>query len=57
MRRREFELLSRLVARVPMRRILAPADPAALPDLCDAIAADATQVMKSVPVGAALGGD
>ena len=34
LRAREFALLSRLVARVPVRRVVPHADPARLPDLC-----------------------
>jgi hypothetical protein len=57
MRQREFELLSRLVARVPMRRILPSADPSALLAMCEAIADDARRTLNLSPAGAALGAD
>jgi len=49
MRSREFDVLSRLVAGVPIRRVRPPADPSAVFDLCEAIAADASRVMASIP--------
>jgi hypothetical protein len=55
MRRREFELLSRLVARVPMRRIHPSADPAGILAMCEAIAEDARSVMKPAPAGVGSG--
>lgn len=57
MRQREFELLSRLVARVPIRRIYPSADPSSLLAMCAAIAEDARRVMKLSPAGMALGAD
>jgi len=47
MRSLEFDLLSRLVARIPVRRVRPPADATALFELCDAIAADAQRVVVS----------
>lgn len=44
MRVREFELLGRLVARVPIRRVRPTADPSKIFALCEAIAADAGQL-------------
>jgi hypothetical protein len=41
MRVHEFDLLGRLVARIPIRRVRLPADPSALAGVCQAIAADA----------------
>jgi hypothetical protein len=40
MRRREFELLTRLLARVPVRRLRRSTDLANLPAVCDAVLAD-----------------
>jgi hypothetical protein len=40
MRAREFEQIARLVARVPIRRVQAHENPAAMPRLCDAILSD-----------------
>jgi hypothetical protein len=45
MRSKEFDLLSRVVARIPIRRVRPTADPSAVFDLCEAIATDARQVM------------
>lgn len=47
MRSLEFDLLSRLVARIPVRRVRPPADATALFELCDAIASDAKRVVVS----------
>ena len=55
MRQREFELLSRLVARVPIRRIHPSADPSGILAMCAAIAEDARRVMNLCPVGIASG--
>lgn len=57
MRRREFELLSRLVARVPIRRIVPSADPSDVLAMCRAIAEDAGRLMSSAPVALASGGN
>ena len=47
MRRREFEVLGRVSAQVPIRRVQAAADPALLFGLCEAIAADARARLTS----------
>ena len=44
MRRQEFDVLSRLVARTPIRRVRIPADSSALPRSCQTIAADAERL-------------
>ncbi len=49
-RRREFELVGRLVARVPVRRIQAPADLSMLPALAAAIAADVECLLADRPL-------
>ncbi len=49
MRSREFDVLSRLVMGIPIRRVRPTADPCAIFDLCEAIARDAEQVMASNP--------
>lgn len=41
MRRTEFDVLGRLVSSIPVRRVRPPAEPSALFNLCEAIAADA----------------
>jgi hypothetical protein len=40
MRSREFEVLGRLVRRVPLRRVVPHVDPASLPTLCELILED-----------------
>ncbi len=40
MRAREFDLLGRIVQRIPLRKVTPHSDPARLPDLCRAIIAD-----------------
>ena len=57
MRHREFDLLSRLVAGVPVRRLRPSADPSGVLAMCDAIARDARRVMNSSPAGVASGAD
>jgi len=52
MRSREFDVLSRVVAGIPIRRVRPPDDPSAVFDLCEAIAADASRVMVSIPSNA-----
>jgi hypothetical protein len=52
MRRREFDVLSRVVARIPVRRVRPPADPSAIFALSAAIAANAERVMAAIPKGA-----
>jgi len=49
MRSREFDVLSRVVAAIPIRRVRPPDDPAAIFELCDAIVADAKRVQALVP--------
>jgi len=53
MRRRDFDVLSRLVMTVPLRAVQAPNDPSRLRDLCEAIAADAANLPAMSPVTAA----
>lgn len=48
MRRREFEILGRVAAQVPVRRVRAAADPAMLFDLCETIAADTRRLLPSL---------
>jgi hypothetical protein len=55
MRRQEFDLLSRLVTSVPVRRVRPAADPRAVFDLCEAIAKDAGSRMMPSPAGAISG--
>jgi len=57
MRQREFDLLSRLVARVPVRRIRPSADPSAVLAMCEAIAKDARAVMACAPAAVVSGAD
>ena len=52
MRSAEFDVLSRVVARIPIRRVRPPADPSAVFDLCEAIATDARRVMVPIPSNA-----
>ncbi len=44
MRKREFEVLSRVAAGVPVRRVHAAGDPSKIFELCEAIAADARRL-------------
>jgi hypothetical protein len=55
MRHREFDLLSRLVASVPIRELRPSADPSAVLALCEAVAADARQIMNPSLATVALG--
>lgn len=48
MRSREFEVLTRVVAGIPIRRVHPPADPSAAFELCMAIADDAKRVMAPI---------
>lgn len=48
MRRTEFEVLSRVVSGVPVRRVRSPAEPCTIYKLCEAIADDARRVMPAV---------
>lgn len=52
MRRTEFEVLSRVVSEIPLRRVCAPEEPSAIFGLCEAIADDAKRVMAAVPANA-----
>jgi hypothetical protein len=52
MRSREFDLLSRVVAGIPIRCVRPPADPKGVFDLCEAIATDARRVMAAIPPNA-----
>lgn len=56
MRSREFDVLTRLVAGIPVRRVRCPNNPAAVFDVCRAIAADARRVMKPIPSAASRRG-
>jgi len=49
MRAREFELLGRLLERVPLRQVTAHPDPAELPHLCSAIVADYRRLRSRAP--------
>lgn len=53
MRRTEFEVLSRVVSTIPVRRVRAPDELSAIFSLCETIAKDATRVMGAVPANAA----
>jgi hypothetical protein len=56
MRNREFDLLSRLVACVPIRELRPSADPARVLSLCETVAADTRRIMRSLPATVASGG-
>jgi len=47
MRAREFELLTRVLNKVPLRRVTPHTDPARLPELCDSIINDFESLEKS----------
>jgi hypothetical protein len=47
MRAKEFDLLGRLVTRVPLRRVTPHSDPARLPQLCDLIFEDSKQLVEA----------
>lgn len=53
MRRTEFDVLSRVVSGIPIRRVQIPAEPSTILDLCEAIAVDAKRVMTPAPATAA----
>src|SRR5439155_1319968 len=55
MRRREFEVLTRVASEIPIRRVRPPAEPSAIFDLCEAIAADAKQAMLRMPANVTFG--
>ena len=52
MRSREFDVLSRVVASIPVRSVRPPADLSAVFDLCEAIANDARRVILPTPSNA-----
>jgi hypothetical protein len=52
MRSQEFDVLTRLVATIPIRRVRPPADPSSVFDLSEAIANDARRVMGPNPASA-----
>ena len=45
MRQRDFDVLSRVAAGIPVRLVSPPGDPARLPELCEAISSDALRLM------------
>lgn len=53
MRRTEFDVLSRIVSEIPVRRVRPPDEPSAVFALCEAITDDARRVMRAVPGNAA----
>ena len=53
MRRREFDVLGRVVSDIPVRRVRPHAESSALFNLCEAVAADAKQVMTCAPASPA----
>ena len=57
MRSREFDVLTRLVVRMPIRRVRAPADYSAVLGLLEAIAKDARRVMARNPADATSADD
>lgn len=52
MRRAEFDVLSRVVSEIPVRRVQMPDEPSAVFGSCEAIADDARRVMADVPANA-----
>lgn len=56
MRAQEFEILGRLLARVPVRRVTPQADPATLPGLCEAILDDLAAIDSWYPRGTTAAG-
>lgn len=52
MRRTEFDVLSRVVSGIPVRRVCAPEEPSAIFGLCEAIADDASRVRAAAPATA-----
>jgi hypothetical protein len=52
MRRTEFDVLSRIVSGIPVRRVRPPDDPSAILELSGAIADDARRVMAAAPANA-----
>ncbi len=52
MRRTEFDVLSRVVSNVPIRRVHAPGEASSIFNLSEAIAVDAKRLMSAVPANA-----
>ena len=52
MRRTEFDVLSRLVSQVPIRKVCVPTERSTIFSLCEGIAADAKRVMVSIAANA-----
>lgn len=52
MRRTEFDVLSRVVSKCPVRRVRAPEEPSAIFSLCEAIADDARRLMAAIQANA-----
>ena len=48
MRRTEFDVLGRVVSKIPIRRVRPPAEPSTIFKLCEAVAADAKRVLGRV---------
>jgi hypothetical protein len=57
MRAREFDVLSRVLATVPVRRVRIPADPSKVFALCESIIEDATRQLPSLAARAAHAAD
>jgi len=55
MRTREFEVLGRIVAGIPVRRVRTLADPSKWSDLCETIVEDARQVASKDGVNTVRG--
>jgi hypothetical protein len=55
MRRTEFDVLSRVAARTPIRRVRPSDKPSAILELCEAIADDARRVLPAAPASTASG--
>ena len=53
MRRREFEVLGRLIGAVPVRRIRPPAEASAVFSICEAIADDVNRLLAPASATAA----
>ncbi|HKW64847.1 MAG TPA: hypothetical protein VJN89_19995 [Candidatus Acidoferrum sp.] len=49
MRRTEFDVITRIVSDIPVRRVRAPDEASAVLDLCEAIACDARRAMDAIP--------
>ena len=53
MRRREFDVLSRVVSEIPIRKVRIPEEPAAVFHLCEVIATDVKRALSPVSTNAA----